>query len=211
MAYDAMCFLFSSKLSARHRDNCQVFTFQGTSMTSPQFDDLMAEALRRMAQGDTENADAALQKAGSLRAADGLPHFLLGANAAQAGDTERAQEEFRAALLLSPTLDIARFQLGLLQATGGHYHDALQTWAPFLNAQPQTYLAHFAWALRALFLGDAAQAGRYLQSGLEMNTENAPLNADMVNLARRLEALGHGESGQAESASAFLISSYRSA
>jgi len=76
-------------------------------------------ALAATRAGHLDEADKLLREASRLQPAEALPHFLLGANAAEAGRNDAAESEYIACLSRAPGMAIARFQLGLLQVTNG--------------------------------------------------------------------------------------------
>jgi tetratricopeptide (TPR) repeat protein len=113
-------------------------------------------------------------------------HFLLGAIHAENKQYDQAVLAYQAALQATPTLHIARFQLGLLHATLNQQDLAIDTLMP-LTTQTQHYLAEFAMAIIAIFKNDIHTAILALQNGLTLNKDNASLNQDMQNMLTRIQ------------------------
>jgi hypothetical protein len=127
------------------------------------------------------------QPAVTLPPESGEHHYLTGARAASAGDYTRAVNEMTLALSLNPTLHTARLQLGLLHLTMAEPARALAMLAP-LESSGDEALTLFKRGLEALIHDDFAACVRHLESGMRLNTTNAPLNHDMGLLADRARA-----------------------
>jgi hypothetical protein len=99
----------------------------------------------------------------------------------------------RRAVDLAPDYAIARFQLGFLLLTSGEPHAAQEAWGP-LHALPESnYLNIFVRGLCHLIRDEFDDTVRLLQEGIDRNTENAPMNADMqliIDEVRRKQAAG---------------------
>lgn len=131
--------------------------------------------------------------------------YLLAAQHAQIGMTERAIEEFNRALAIKPDLVPARFQLGLLLLCNGRVGEALAAWQP-LKALPasDSYL-RFACALECLARDDFAESVEELERGLAAEGADSVLGADMRRLLERIRA--HVASPEAEPGQ-LLLSAY---
>jgi tetratricopeptide (TPR) repeat protein len=105
--------------------------------------------------------------------------YLLAAEHAQIGMTERAIEEFNKALSIEPNLPPARFQLGLLFLCNARVQEALTAWAPLEDLEDRDPYLHFKRGLENLSCDDFAGCERELKRGMELNTVNAALNTDM--------------------------------
>ena len=114
-------------------------------------------------------------------------HYLRGAELAQTGEYTRAVEAMTRALELEPQLHTARLQLALLHLTMGRPDAALEHWA-FLQQLPNGPLRHFAEGLEALSRDDFPRCITALETGIELNTVNPPLNADMRKLIESIRA-----------------------
>ncbi len=114
--------------------------------------------------------------------------MLLAAQYMQGRNADHAEAAYLAALQIAPGLDITRFQLGLLQLTGGRPATAAITWAP-LNLLGNTHpLRLFKLAFNHLQQDEIDAACRHLREGMKYNVDNAPLNRDMQVLLEKLEA-----------------------
>lgn len=105
--------------------------------------------------------------------------YLLAAQHAQIGLTERAIEEFNKALAIEPNLAPARFQLGLLLLCNARVQEALAAWEPLEQLGENDPYLHFKRGMESLTRDDFAGCERELRRGMELNTVNAALNGDM--------------------------------
>lgn len=105
--------------------------------------------------------------------------YLLAAQHAQIGLTERAIEEFNKALSIEPNFPPARFQLGLLLLCNARVQEALAAWAPLEQLGENDPYLHFKRGMESLSHDDFAGCERELKRGMELNTVNAALNGDM--------------------------------
>ena len=133
-------------------------------------DEKIAE-LRRAAVNDPRN--------GEIR-------YLLGAELAQQQRYDEAVLELSAAVALNPLLHTARFQLGLLHLTMAQVQHAAAVLAPLENLEDDAPLKHFKRGLEALSADDFPSAVASLERGMQLNTENVALNADMRLLLQRI-------------------------
>ena len=83
------------------------------------FDALMAEGLAASRRDDVDGALSAWRRATSVAPQSALPHYLMGAEFAQARRLAEAEAAFANAVVLQPELETARYQLGLLQFSSG--------------------------------------------------------------------------------------------
>jgi len=139
--------------------------------------------------------------------------YLLAAEHAQIGLTERAIEEFRQALEIEPGMAAARFQLGLLFLCNARVQEALDAWRPLEKAAGADPYAVFAGALTKLAHDEFAAAAEGLRRGMEINRVNPALNTDMKRVLERIEAhMAGGEPPQQPASGAqpgqFLLSAY---
>jgi tetratricopeptide (TPR) repeat protein len=105
--------------------------------------------------------------------------YLLGAELAQQKDYSAAVAEMNAALELDPGLHFARFQLGLLYLTMAQPHNSLATWEPLESLDESAALKYFKRGLEALIRDDFDRCIGLLRQGINLNTQNTPLNRDM--------------------------------
>lgn len=168
-------------------------------MSTASYERLMQQGLAASEANDTESAIRLWSEACRCHPPAATPHLLLGAEFAQCGRIEDAEAAFANAVLLSPTLLIARFQLGLLQYTGGRVGIALLTWQPILDADGAGALSLFVQGFAALARDDFAAALAAFEAGIERNTDNAPLNRDIhMVIARVRELASTARPGQAD-------------
>lgn len=116
----------------------------------------------------------------------GVPHFLIGSEYAANKVFEKAEIAFANAVLLSPELSIARYQLGLLQFTTGRAALALVSWQNLLHLPEGDPLPHFVRAYAELAQDNFEQALDFFQSGLDRNTENIALTEDVRKVMARV-------------------------
>jgi tetratricopeptide (TPR) repeat protein len=147
------------------------------------------QALQLSRTGDGAGAIRFLRDAAEREPRSAVVRLLLGAELAQAGALAEAEAWLAEALLCSPELHVARFQLGLVQYTSGRVAVARITWQPLLGLGAQEPLRDFVLAFEALAGDRFDEALAHLQSGIALNETNAPLNADMQRLADRIAAL----------------------
>lgn len=135
-------------------------------------------ALRRAVLNDPRN--------GELR-------YLLAAELAHQHDYEGAVLEFSAAIALSPHLHVARFQLGLLHLTLAQPQHTIAVLGPLEQLPDGSALKHFKRGLEALIVDDFTNCLAELRRGIELNTDNEPLNRDMSMLIERVQAAADGK------------------
>jgi tetratricopeptide (TPR) repeat protein len=124
--------------------------------------------------------------------------YMLGAEYAQIGMMERAQDHMGQAIDMDPELHTARFQLGLLQITQGNTQAAAEVLLP-LEALPTTAaLHHFGKGLLCLIREELTPCREALLHGIELNsassTPNLALNRDMQMLLQSLADLNQAAS-----------------
>jgi tetratricopeptide (TPR) repeat protein len=108
--------------------------------------------------------------------------YLLGAELAQRREYTEAVAQMRSALDIDPKLHFARLQLGLLYLTMSQPDDSLAIWAPLEELEETAALKAFKRGLEALIRDDFSACIGFLQKGISLNTQNAPLNHDMSQL-----------------------------
>jgi Flp pilus assembly protein TadD len=180
--------------------------------TQPTLDaeELLGLALNALRTGDHGAALGHL-KQGATRFPDNARiAYLLGAEHAQIGLFDRAEEEMARAIQLDPNLVVARFQLGLLQMTQGRADDARATWDA-LDQLPEAHaLRLFKQGLGALSQDRFAEARNLLQRGIEANDFSPDLSRDMTNLLARIPSEADGDKpAAAAEASAIWLNAYR--
>jgi tetratricopeptide (TPR) repeat protein len=112
--------------------------------------------------------------------------YLLGAELAQQREYDAAVAEMSRALELDPNLHYARFQLGLLYLTMAQPNQSIATWAPLEALDESAALKYFKRGLESLIRDDFESCVGLLRQGIELNTQNAPLNRDMKMVIDRV-------------------------
>lgn len=141
--------------------------------------ELLQLATTASAAGDSGAAMGYLKEAVSRPDANGIVHFMLGAEYAEIKLYDRAVAEMEAALALDPALSIARLQLGLLWLTGGVADRAETVLSPLAELPDTDALRHFGAGLCALMKDQFDETVQRLERGIALNTTNAPLNGNM--------------------------------
>jgi tetratricopeptide (TPR) repeat protein len=113
-------------------------------------------------------------------------YFLLGAEHAQRQEFTEAVQQMRTALDIDPKLHFARLQLGLLYLSMSKPDDSLAIWAPLEELEETAALKAFKRGLEALIRDDFKSCIGFLQRGIALNKQNAPLNHDMTQLIEKV-------------------------
>lgn len=135
-----------------------------------------------------EEAISELRQAAADNPRNGEIRYLLGVALAEHRRYQEAVLELSAALALNPLLHTARLQLGLLHLTLAQTRHASAVFAPLEDLDDSVALKHFKRGLEALAADDFSAALANLQRGLQLNTENRPLNGDMQLITDRITA-----------------------
>jgi Flp pilus assembly protein TadD len=101
---------------------------------------------------------------------------------------EEAEAAYANAVLLAPSLQMARYQLGLLQFTSSRPAVALVTWGPLFQLPPDSALQRIVHGFAALAQDDFAAALGAFREGMALNRDNEALNRDVQMLIDRIEA-----------------------
>lgn len=115
-----------------------------------------------------------------------LAHFLLGSEYAAAGDQGAAEACFAQTVLLAPEFHLARYQLGLLQFSGGRPHVAMVSWASLQLLPPDQPFPHLVDAFTALMSDQLHEARAQFMAAVPL-ARNAGLEADIGKLIARLD------------------------
>jgi tetratricopeptide (TPR) repeat protein len=183
----------------------------------PTYEQTIQRALDATRRDALDESEALLQQAMALEPGAGMPHYLRATNFAHAGRYELAEASYVACLNRMPEFAIARFQLGLLQLTGGRAALAQASWEPLLGLADDHPLKLFVLGFVAI-LGEQWETARVqIERGIALNRDNAPLNADMAAVLERLAQIDAPQTPQAqaeapradESQAHFLIGAYR--
>jgi len=182
---------------------------KGAGLDQEELVHLAIEASGQQRHGDAiEYLKQSLAKAKNFKAL-----YLLAAEHAQIGLTERAIEEFQQALEIEPGMAAARFQLGLLFLCNARVQEALETWKPLEKAGAHDPYAVFAGGLAKLARDEFTAAAADLKRGMEINRVNPALSTDMKRVLERIEAHLSGDapppqSGSGSQPGQILLSAY---
>ncbi len=181
---------------------------------------LVQQAISASQTGDSERALVLLQEAASEQPSSGIPYFLMGSEYASIGQFEQAELAFSNAVLLSPNMPLARYQLGLLQYSSGRAPAALVTWQPLLELGETSPMPHWVRGFAALAQDQFDVAKAHFVTGVHLNTQNPPMSADIQKIIAQIESVQQANAAQAdnptqqpaadenEASSHFLLSNY---
>lgn len=180
--------------------------------------DYLPPLLDRLRAVDDATARALLEQAARDHPRDPRPLVLMAGGLASSGEMDGAEGAYTLALQRAPDFGIARFQLGLLQLTGGRPAAAFATWGPLEALEEGHPLRLFKRAFEAL-TGDRFDEARSLfAQGISHNTTNEPLNRDMQRVIDRIAELRSSPPGAPPAAPSsstegggaghFLVSTY---
>lgn len=122
-------------------------------------------------------------------------HFLLGAEYAQLAMYDEAEAHLTKAVELTPELDIARFQLALVQLARGNFQTVKNTLQSLLTSD-KTYLQLFAKGIISCVENQPEDAIRLIEEGIQNNQENPSLNTDMEGVITAIRNLPTAEPDQ---------------
>lgn len=146
------------------------------SMLCP--DDTMASIVRQL-QTDDAGGLATIASIQISYPLDPRLHFLQGSVLAGLQRYDEGRSAMARAIEIAPDFALARFQLGFLDMTSGKAVDAIGVWQPLFNLPEDEPFRIFAEGLTNLAGDNFAEARRLLNKGIELNTENPLISADM--------------------------------
>lgn len=156
---------------------------------------VLDQALEASAADDAEKAIQLFRQACANAPSDPVPHFLLGAELAQARHYADAEVAYASAVALAPGFAVARYELGTLQFTSARVPVALVTWQPLLALPEGDPLKLFVQGYAALAQDRFHEALGFFQEGIAANQTNAALNGnirllidEIGNVARAADA-----------------------
>jgi tetratricopeptide (TPR) repeat protein len=176
-------------------------------------DALVQAGLVASQAGDAVQALHLFARACVANPASAMPHFLMGSEYAALREVEKAETALANAVVLAPTLHIARYQLGLLQFSSGRPSLAFVSWGPLLELDESQPLLHFVRGFGALAQDDFTAAEAHFEAGLLRNHDNPPLSADIqkviAGIRQAKAARGPAaKSEEGEAAKHVLVSNY---
>jgi tetratricopeptide (TPR) repeat protein len=162
--------------------------------------ELLHLALRDIQQSHHDGAISKLKQALEIEADNAQAQFLLAAEYAEIGLYDRAIEGMTRTLHLSPSMHIARFQLGLLYYSKSDFDTARAIWEP-LDALGDDAMTLFKTALLLIGAGHQREAIPQLERALEIGTGNGALKTDISKVLQHARAqLDSSENASAPSA-----------
>jgi Flp pilus assembly protein TadD len=164
----------------------------------------MSPALKMM-DGDSNDALLAIEDLLAAYRRDPRLHFLRGSVLATLKRYDEAREAMQQAIDIAPDFGIARFQLGLLQLTSGLPAPALSTWGPLALLPEDHYLSLFAKGLTHMIRDEFDKAAELLRAGVAANSENAPLNRDMLMVVERMPQAREAKQKEPSTSSAHFL------
>lgn len=175
------------------------------------FDRLLEQGLGASRRDDVAGAIGAWQAAARERPDSALPHFLIGAELAQARRIEEAETAYASAVLLAPEFETARYQLGLLQFTSGRAAAAMVTWEPLFRLAEDHAVRAFVEGFAHLAADAFDPALERFAAGMALNRDNPPMNSDIAKVVASIHALRAPSSAAApgEDDSHVLLAAYR--
>jgi tetratricopeptide (TPR) repeat protein len=180
-------------------------------------DSLLARGLAASRAGAVAEAFDLFKRSAEAEPRAAKPYLLMGAHHAAQGRFEEAEAAFANAVLLAPELHIARYQLGLLQMSGGRMALAALSWQPLLQLAEDNALLHFVRGYMALASDEFKQALQHFELGLQHNLDNPALSADIGKVMARIRELmlevapHHDQPPDSSSAQHVLLSNYQPA
>ena len=177
-------------------------------------EELLHLAILASSNNEAEKSIVYLKQALDIEPNNAKVHYMLGAMHAEIGMYQRAIEDMQKATELDASLDTAHFQLGLLHITSGNVVAAEQAWEHLNKLGEQHPLFLFKRGILALASDQFQQCIDDLTQGIELNTENLPLNKDMQNLIMQArQAIGNddnNDSGEKKTEEHVFLSAYSS-
>jgi tetratricopeptide (TPR) repeat protein len=174
------------------------------------FQSTIDAAVKASQADDSETALKLLGKACELHPGSGLAHFLIGSEYAYLGRLDQAEASFASAVLLEPSLVLARYQLGLLQFSSGRAATALLTWQPLLELPDDEPYPHFVKGFACLAQDQFDEAEGHYHRGLAHVKDNRALAGDIEQVLlgiRKITEAGKSPPSEGESTH-LLVSAY---
>ena len=177
-------------------------------------EELLHVAIQAMQKNQHGDAIAYLKQAVEKSQKNYKALYLLAAEHAQIGLTDRAIEEFKQTLAIEPSLAPARFQLGLLLLCNARVEEALAILEPLERLNDTDPYLCFKRGLECLARDDFDACKKNIERGIALNNANPMLNSDMQRILDLVAAhLAKGPSDPQPTAGSeqpghFLLSAY---
>ncbi|MDB5874630.1 MAG: Tetratricopeptide domain protein [Ramlibacter sp.] len=162
---------------------------------------LLSAGLAASHANNSEQALHMFHEASMVSPANPVPHFLIGSEYASLGLSDKAEAALASAVVLAPRFHVARYQLGLLQLSGGRASVGLVTWEPLFQLEEADALVHFVRGFAAVVADDIHSARRHFESGLPRGQDNPALCEDVRRVMATLDQRAVQESNNAPAAS----------
>lgn len=174
-----------------------------SELSSLDSEELLQLAVLDSTAGRHDTAIVKLKRAVIVDPANARAHYMLGAEHAEIGLTERAIEEMAKAVELDPGLDTAHFQLGLLHYTLSNLEQATRSWRPLDELGEEHALYLFKEGLLKLAASElqAAENQLALASRARLG-QTAPLRADIDKVLGNVRRHIADQDGATETAEA---------
>lgn len=145
------------------------------------FEEYLQLALHAGVSGNSHASLTYLHEALRLEPRNARATYMLATQHVRLGLVERGVRGLQTALALDPTMEPARFQLGLILVSMQRPAPAREQFS-LLLASPDAVLSNYAAAMLAMIDGDFAQARQKISSGLTC----AQTNAELAGVMKRL-------------------------
>lgn len=150
-------------------------------------DEDLQSVIALAARNDDEGAIALIDQL-FRRYEDARLLFLKGSILAGMQRYDEGRREMHAALALSPTYDLARFQLGFLEFTSGFPEEAARIWAPFGDKGEGDAFRQLSAGLNSLGEDRWQEAEARLTLGMSLNVDHPLINNDMQLILDEMRA-----------------------
>ncbi len=114
-------------------------------------------------------------------------YYILAAEHAEIGMTQRALDGMQKAISLNPQLWTAHLQIGLLHLINNQHTEALKAWKALEGLSENDALFYFGGGLTALINENTDKGLSYLSRGIELNQSNRSLNTDMQQIINNIQ------------------------
>jgi tetratricopeptide (TPR) repeat protein len=182
---------------------------QINNLTQEELLHLAVEATRR---GEHGSSISYLKEGVTRFPDDAKLAYVLGAEFAQIGIYDKAENEMQRAILLDPELFTASFQLGLLQMTLGKVEEAKLSWKNIDKLPKEHSLWLFKTGLEELAAEKFAIARELLSQGISSNDFSPELSKDMTTILESMppEEVNDGSKNTDSAAGQVWLNAYKS-
>lgn len=157
-------------------------------MRNLDYEELLHLALHAIDKSDHHKALEYLNECLESNPDDANVLFLIGAEHAEIGLSDRAIQEMERALEINPALEIAALQLGLLYSYQDNEEKAIEVWTRLRTTTEEQSLLHFCEGFLLICERKFDEAKVALRNGIESNLILPALNLSVENILKSLEA-----------------------